>query len=166
MVIGAPKHGDDDRGRVYLYNGSGGAWTESATFEGEPDKLLGNIVAVDGDTAVAAEAKNLVSEEPFYFQDTPRVHIFERAGVTWQIWGQLNGIHPPVFALGPKSFGSSLAIEGDMLVIGAPETRSYVSTLEPKLLILSESEVLLYRRDETGWTYTQTLTLPRPRPMT
>jgi len=159
MVIGAPKHGDDDRGRVYLYNGSGGAWTESATFEGEPGKLLGNVVAVDGDTAIAAEGQNLVSQSFFNTQEYPLVYIFERSDAVWQNSGQLNGEwpdpqYPWLINDPPDGFGASLAIEGDTLVVGAPQNWT-LGFLPP---FFSKGEVMIYRRDETGWVYSQTLT--------
>lgn len=100
-----------DSGSAYVFVRSAGVWSEQAKLLpsdlGASDQC-GYAVAVDGDTLAvgAIEANGNVS-------DSGAVYVFARSGSTWTEQAKLSG--PPNFG---GSFGRSVAIEGDTLVVG------------------------------------------------
>ena len=128
---------------VYVFRRTGNQWSQERKFftaDGGGADNFGNTVAVSGDT-VAIGA---------YFWDSPvhndagRVFIFNRTGTTWTATQQLEDPTPaPVGRV-----GSSLALEGDTLVTGAPEGR---------YLDLRTGTVLVFKRTSGVWAFSQEL---------
>lgn len=106
LVVGA--RWDDDAGfnagALYVYQVSAGIWIEQAKLIGGAGagNELGYAVAVDGGRVVAGSV----------FGDT--VRVFEDDGVSWNETAVLSGT-----AL--TAFGQSVAVEGDTILVGAPE---------------------------------------------
>jgi len=117
MAIGAPLEnsaGQAETGAVYLYGRNAGgadAWSLISTFHykgATGGEHFGAAVAIDADTlAVGAPGVN---------GGDGRVLIFERNRGGADAWGEAREITAPVGSLA----GSSLALDGNFLVIGRP----------------------------------------------
>ena len=117
-VITAPRDDQpngEDGGSAYVFTKSGGGWRQEAKIaatEGESDDRFGSSVAISGDTAVVGAA---LADGP-NGTDSGSVAVFERASGDW----------PQVSTLVAEdgerldSFGDAVALEGDTLVVGAP----------------------------------------------
>jgi hypothetical protein len=79
--------------------------------DGRSDIDFGHAVAVDGDTLVVG-----APGQPGYPATPGSVHVFVRTGSTWTLQARL--LSPG--ANTTEGFGSSLALEGNTLAIGAP----------------------------------------------
>src|SRR5437870_1157938 len=74
---------------------------------------FGTAVAIDGDTAVVG-----VPQDPEAGFDAGAAYVYLRTGSTWSQQAKLMAAD----AAGSSEFGSSVAISGDTLVVGAPFT--------------------------------------------
>ena len=109
-VVGAPN--DADNGSVFVFVESGGSWEQEARLraqDGAPLDAFGSSVALSGDTlAIGAP----------WTDDTAvaagSVYVFVRAGTVWAEQAELQASDVAQGDL----FGSSVAIEGDTLVVG------------------------------------------------
>ena len=120
-------------GAAYVYTRAGTVWTKQARLA--PDKptdgdWFGQDVAIDGDSVVVgARGDDVLS------QSEGSAYIFARTGTTWSKQARL-------FAGKLKSkdyFGTSVAISGDLAVVGAVEEDRYGSAH-------------LFSRTGTTWT--------------
>jgi len=117
IVIGA--YGDDDngeyRGSVYVYTLSGIIWTEQAKLtasDGGKDDYFGKSVAIDGDTiAIGADWGGTESGE-----SSGSAYVYTRSGSAWTELFKLAASDGATF----DYFGTSVAVDGDTIVIGAP----------------------------------------------
>lgn len=121
IVVGATQPGwpmsfTQDHGAAYVFERTGQAWSETAILrasDGIDYDHLGRSVAVDGDTIVAgATGVNLVIGE----YDYGAAYVFTYDGSTWNEAAKLmanDGSENQVF-------GSSVDLEGETLVVGAP----------------------------------------------
>jgi FG-GAP repeat len=114
-VLGAP--GDDgSKGAVYVFTRSGGTWAQSAKLtasDGAGGDLLGQSVAIDGDTIVAGAplddaGANLNQGSAYTFARTGAAARTETAKLT------------AADGAGGDLLGQSVAIDGDTIVAGAP----------------------------------------------
>jgi uncharacterized repeat protein (TIGR01451 family) len=121
IVVGAPLDDDagDSSGSAYVFVRSGSSWTEQAkltgsdTAGGVPGNSgdeFGMSVAITGDTVVVG-ARSHIHGLPA--QGNGAAYVFERSGSVWAQQAEL--IPSEVTAY----FGSSVAIDGDTLVVGA-----------------------------------------------
>jgi hypothetical protein len=98
-------------GAVYVFAGSGGTWTQQAELtasDGAAGDVFGDRVAVSGSTVlVTASNKNDFSGAAY---------VFVNSGGIWSQQAELTASD----ATG-ASFGSSVAIVGSIIVVGAPE---------------------------------------------
>jgi hypothetical protein len=112
LIVGAPDEngGEYKSGAAYMFVRSGGVWSaEQRLADSEPGfyAQFGRSVAVSGDATLAgAPGRDDGSGSAFVF----------RAGVTW---AEETRLDPPGTASFDQ-FGSSIALEGDLLVVGAP----------------------------------------------
>jgi prepilin-type N-terminal cleavage/methylation domain-containing protein len=112
LVVGAPRDNGavSQSGKAYVYTGSGATWTLQAQLaapDGARGDLFGKVVALDGDTvAVAAPEKA---------SRTGAVYVFDRTGTTWSAATKLGFSGAGADA----QIGSSLALDGDTLAVGA-----------------------------------------------
>ena len=111
-VIGARE--DDDAGSgsgsAYVFVRSAGIWAEQAKLtasDAAADDAFGGSVAILGDTAVVA-----ASGDDHY---SGAVYVFTRSGTNWIEAAKLMASDRAAGA----AFGSSVALEGDTVVIGA-----------------------------------------------
>lgn len=100
-------------GRVYVFERTGKVWNQTAKLEAVADfgdTTFGTAVALDGDTAVIGDFGN----DP----DPGRLIVVNRVGGVWHNANQivLDSPNPKPGA----ALGSSVSIQGDILVGGAP----------------------------------------------
>lgn len=117
LVVGAPReHGAfDDEGAVHLYRWQAGAWAHDATLsssEAEKNHYFGDEVATDGQRILVTAAR---AGAPV--QRRRRVYAFD---ITGPVPVEQHIRQAPELAWIDDHFGTSLAIEGDRMAIGAP----------------------------------------------
>lgn len=101
------------QGAVYIFVRSGTTWTEQAKLtapDGAMGDELGASVSIEGDTVVAGSR---LDDDGAIGQGS--VHVFTRAGSVWSHQQKLIASDPAAVDF----FGSSTAISGETLVVGA-----------------------------------------------
>jgi hypothetical protein len=99
-------------GAAYVFVREGTAWRQAAYLKADTptkDSHFGAAVAVSGDTVVVGEPRSAVG-------GVGAVHVFERSAGTWRESVRLEAAHPGE----GDGFGEALALDGDLLAIGAP----------------------------------------------
>jgi hypothetical protein len=115
LVLGAP--GDaGSKGAVYVFQRSGDSWTQSAKLtatDAAAGDLLGASVAIDGDTIVAGAPDSDIAANA----NEGAVYTFARTGAPARTeTAKLTATE----AVAGATLGSSVAIDGDTIVAGAP----------------------------------------------
>jgi hypothetical protein len=101
-------------GAAYVFTRSAGVWSQTQRIEAPQlngADMFGLAVDLEGDTLVVGAPLEATSG-----QRSGAAYIFERVGGVWMERQMLKSSAPKAGAL----FGSSLALEGDHLVVGAP----------------------------------------------
>lgn len=117
VVAGAPGYWDryvsaSDTGRVYVYRYDGSQWQEEARLianDPAPDDLFGRAVAVHGNVIVIGAPHDSSNAE-----NAGAAYFFRYNGSNWREEAKLS------FAEKSAYFGSAVAIEGNVAIIGAP----------------------------------------------
>jgi hypothetical protein len=123
IVIGASHTAPANRGAAYVFVRNGTAWTEQAKLTGK-DNLggdrLGESVAISGNTVAAGAVLHDIAGTP----DTNKgaVYLFVRNGATWTEQAKLTASDAHDYDF----LGHSVAIEGDTLIAGAPQSNGNV----------------------------------------
>lgn len=141
-VIAAPmEHSGAFRsGAVYVFERSGGTWTQSARLQAttpEPEAFFGLGVDLDDDR-IAVGQPGLSSGSSTTVSET---HVFAQVAGSWTV--------EQTFPPGRLGFGYSVAIEGDRLAIG-----SY-GELTPGE---ARGAVLVHGLEPSGWVLRDTIT--------
>ena len=107
---------------VWLYNRVDGAWQFDQHLVADPERFpegMGTVVALDGDTlAIAAvydSGMSVNGAAASYKPGAGAVVMYERADGVWAYSSTLRASNPEA----NDYFGSSLALDGDTLVVGA-----------------------------------------------
>jgi len=140
-VVGAPSDDVNDGGSAgfaYVFVRSEDGWFEQQKLEASDaaaDDRFGFSVAVDGDTAVIGAPGDDFAGGP----DAGSAYVFVRSEDVWSEQQKLE-------ASGNRSgdiFGYSVAIEGDMVVVGAPrdEVESWIDA----------GAAYVFNRSDTTW---------------
>ena len=113
LVVGAPfEENEPDAGAAYVFVRSGSSWTQQALLKADNAATLdrfGTSVAISGETvAVGATGRSL---------DAGAAYVFVRSGTSWS-QQQLAAIG----AVPGDDLGTSIAVDGDTLVVGATVT--------------------------------------------
>jgi hypothetical protein len=112
----------DDAGHVYVFVSNAGQWTEQAKLSlagGQPGDNFGVALAIRGDTALIGAPTD---PSPYIFPTGPgTAYVFLRQGSLWTQQTQLR----PSDSVADDLFGSSVALEQGLAVIGAPKRNSY-----------------------------------------
>lgn len=111
-IVSAWRHGWV--GSVYLFIKSGGVWSEQQKLTASDpavNDFFGVSVAISGDTVVVGA--HLDDDNG---TDSGSAYVFTRSGITWSQQAKLTGVDSATF----DHFGTSVAIEGDTIVVGAP----------------------------------------------
>lgn len=114
-LVGAPLDNGDgtDRGAAYVFTRSGGSWTQQTKLtasDAHDNDLFGNVVALDGDTAlVGAPADDGPGT------DRGAAYVFTRSGDSWTEQAKLTASDGE----NGDELGSSVALDGDTALVGA-----------------------------------------------
>ena len=114
IVIGA--YGDDDNGSnsgsAYVYTNTGGTWTETklTAYDGAGGDSFGSSVSIDGNTIVIGANRDSDNGS-----NSGSAYVFTNAGGTWTQTAKLTASD----GASGESFGSSVSIDGNTMVIGA-----------------------------------------------
>lgn len=113
-IIGAPGDDDegDDAGAAYIFNRSGTDWSQVIKLTHPlpaADDRFGSSVAIDARFAVIG-APNDGGLQPL----AGSAHFFIRRGSTWEFASSISS------GFANSSFGTSVAIDADRVIIGAP----------------------------------------------
>ena len=146
LVVGLRKADSlgTDSGSVHVFEFSGFGWVDVATLTdpdgGEFDEF-GASVAIDGDVIVVGSPYDLNG-----VNETGSVSVFRRVAGVWQHEQKL------LSAVGDNgdSFGTSVAVSGDRLAVGAPESNPAAG--------LDAGSVHVYEFGGGTWTESATLT--------
>lgn len=117
IVVGssyASPGGSYTAGQAYVFQGSGATWTERAILTSDLPLEKGRFgcsVGVSGDTVVVGE--NFADADGV--NAAGKAHVFTRSGATWTRQAVLTASTKFEAAL----FGTSLAIDGETIVVGA-----------------------------------------------
>lgn len=119
VVIGAANTFDPVRGAVgaaFVYTRDGTLWTEQQRIDApgnDGESEFGHAVAISGNTiAISASGNEAVPQSP-----GGSIYIFDRNGADWVQQARLNAdLTTP-----QDQFGASLAMNGNILVAGAPQ---------------------------------------------
>jgi hypothetical protein len=138
-----------EQGGVYVQRWNGTHWVEEAHLVA-PDPAFqdhfGSRVAISGDT-IAVGAYALDDTLP----DQGAVYVFTRTGTAWTFQQELKPEVPGT----QQSFGMSLALSGDVLVVGAPGDRSNATGVDGNpddQSALDSGAAYVFRRAAGTWT--------------
>ena len=127
--------------RVYVFERTGSTWTAAGMLapEGLPEGVRLGAVATDGDLAAAAVAvPPRRGPDNTIIRNDGMIVVFRNRGGEWIQEAVLESPRSDQIT----AFGGSLALSGEMLVVGAPETDSLAGA------------VFVYEPGEGGWTMT------------
>lgn len=136
-------------GKAFVYVRSGNSWSPQAELigsDGDEFDMFGGSAAIDGDTLVigAAHSPGLVSA-PGGRVNTKgfgKAYVYARSGTSWSMQAEIL----PEDALAADGFGSSVALSGDTLLIGAPGPNRLAG---PSATI---GAAYVYARTGTSWS--------------
>jgi len=156
MAVGSPLRDTSasDAGRVYIYErnaGFGAPWGQVTEITGADTVAgdhFGQSIAIDGDVMVvgAPDARSGGSNR------TGAIYVFNRSTTDPHAWVQVVKLAPPlVNGSGGDLFGTSVAIQGNTILAGAP--------LANLAGAARSGRVFAFRRGATpaAWTHVQTL---------
>ncbi len=132
-------------GAAYVFVRSGTTWTQQAKLVHPTSTAFdyfGSSVAVSGDTLLVGSPRT----DSLGLSDSGVVLVFARAGTTWTKQAEL--LAGDIRSQG--QFGSSVALDGNEAVIGAPW--QWASGFSPR-----SGEVYVFSRSGTTWTQTASL---------
>ena len=138
-----------DAGAAYVFSRTGDVWTEEARLtagDGRPDDSFGYRVAVLDDTV----AVSAISGDVGAGIDQGAAYVFTRTGSTWTQEAKLWAAD----GLPRDSFGESLAVARDTVVVGAPFDDI---GLNPK-----QGSAYVFHRQGEAWTQEAKLIAPAP----
>lgn len=123
IVIGAPRGGLANReGSAYGWELSGGTWSAGPEITGSDvvdDDFFGDSVAIDGNrVVVGAPSKDGGGTE------TGSAYVFDASAGGWPELGKIMAETP----VANERFGESVAIEGPVVLVGAPDQVSNPAT--------------------------------------
>ena len=163
VVIGAP--GDDsdgssetdnsslDSGAVFVFINNGNNWSQQAFIKASnsgDDDGFGTSVAVSGDTLVVGaprEDADGSSENDDSSMNSGAVYVFTRNGTSWTQQAYLKSSNLGTL----DGFGSSVAIDGDTLLVGAVGEDGD-GNLETDDSVSGSGAVYAFTRTGTTWT--------------
>lgn len=136
-VVGAPDR--LETGAVWVWTGSGASWTIQARIDnaGTPSgDGFGSASALEDTTLVVGAP----DDDTVAGRDSGAVYIFERVGPAWELRQKL--LPPPGMSPSPWDgplFGTSVALSGDRLAVGAPRAHQ-------------QGRVLVFTRAAGAWS--------------
>ena len=157
LVVGTPE--DDgfsgsNTGAVYIFKRTGTTWTLEQEISDESSgftsllqsDFFGSSVSLDGDRLVVGTPE----DNGFSGSNTGAVYIFKRTGTTWTLEQEISDKSYGFTSLSYDDlFGSSVSLDGDRLVVGAPQDdgSGHWNT--------NSGAVYIFKRTGTTWTLEQ-----------
>ncbi|MEM9378917.1 MAG: FG-GAP repeat protein [Planctomycetota bacterium] len=134
VLVGAPRkrNGSVIEGAAYAFERAGATWSETARLSidaGSGDTGFGQSVDVDGDVAVVGAART---------NDVGAAYVFLDSGPSWALEQRLQ----PELLTSFATFGHSVSLEGDELVVGA---------YQDSVVSFGSGAAWVFRRSATGW---------------
>lgn len=136
-------------GAAYIFRRNGLSWSQDAYLKAsnaDNGALFGAAVAVSGDTVVVGAY--LEASEVF---NSGAVYVFRDGAGGWEEEAYIKSSNPGAF----DHFGNSVAIEGDVMVVGAPSEWSNATGVagnQANNLAPSAGAVYFFRRATSVWT--------------
>ena len=139
VIVGAERENaaGTNGGSAYIFTRSGTTWSQQAKLTGSDAAEYyygGRAVAIDGDTVVVGY--------PAPTSHNGEAYVFTRSGTTWSQQAKLTASDGAT----NDQFGGSVAIEGDTIVIGAPNAS-----------VDTRGATYIFTRSGTSWTQTKKL---------
>ena len=163
IVVGAPLDDIDDKfdsGSAYVFVRSGAIWTKEQKLtadDGEARDTFGISVAISGDTAVIGSYDDKIGEN--IIQGS--AYVFDRSAVTWVKRQKLTADDGKV----GDRLGSSVAISGDTVVVGADSATVGGNLLQGSAYVFASPDCPTITLDPAnlrdgvvGASYSQTVT--------
>lgn len=130
-VNSTPNEGVSNAGAAYIFSRTGGSWAEQAYLKASDSRLanqFGGAVGTSGDiVAVGAHREGSLSagvnSQPVYGSTTATAgaaYVFSRVGSIWAQQAYLKPSNPG----SSDQFGTSVAVAGEMVLVGAPQESS------------------------------------------
>ena len=118
VVVGAydEDSGANRAGAAYIFTRSGSTWTQQAKLQAsdlQDADIFGKSVAISGNTVVVGAPFEDVSST---ITQTGAAYIFTRSGTTWTQQAKITSSDRDFL----DQFGNSVAIDGNIIVVGAP----------------------------------------------
>jgi len=169
VVAGAPGW-EDDAGKAYVFERDpfSGRWRQSGQLVPEVStagSLFGQSVAVSGDVIVVGAPREDGSGagtngSPFALdeEDSGAAYVFERDDGYWRQTAYLKAFDSDAGDL----FGTSVAIDGNEIAVGAPLEASQVADSPLENHMRGAGAVYLYDRSASSWRYHNMVKSPWP----
>jgi hypothetical protein len=150
IVVGAYQDdatGGVDCGSAYVFTEHGGTWSEQqqlAAVDAAAGDALGISVVLTGETILAGAFR----DDSAAAMDSGSAYFFSREGPTW---GELQQVNQTDQDARNDAFGTSVAFDGDTLVVGAPQD---------DVAGVNAGAAYVFTRSGTTWSLQQKLTAP------
>jgi hypothetical protein len=145
----------DGAGAVYVFTRVDSIWSQQALLKAsnaEGGDNFGYSVALDGDTVVVGVPKEASSADGGETDNSAdgagAVYVFTRVGSEWSQQTLLKASN----AEGGDQFGSSVALDGDTLVVGATKEASSVDGGETDNSATEAGAVYVFTRVDSIWS--------------
>jgi hypothetical protein len=156
LVIGAPNEG---LGAIHVFGRTGDGWIEQARVASQSSRQFGQSVAVSGDTLVVGapgddSGATGIDGDPTggFAIYSGAVYVFVRSGTSWIKQAYIKASN----AGERDTFGTSVALSGDTLVVGAPgEASSWMGIDGDQMDNSAEDAGAAYVFVRAGATWTQ-----------
>ncbi len=171
----ASNFGNNGSGAAYVYKRSGTSWSQEAYLKAPnagKDDRFGATIAIDGDTiVVGADSEDSVQTTITNGTTAPSdngalsvgaAYVFRRSGTTWSQEAYLKAPN----AEGVDTFGTSVAINGDTIVVGAFQESSAQTTITNGTTAASDNgagaagAAYVFKRSGTSWSQEAYLKAP------
>lgn len=147
-LIGSPTASTgrgEGAGAAYVFVRNGGIWTQQARLtadDGNADENFGRVLALNGNTALVGSPLSNVASA----YDSGAAYVFVRSGTTWAQQAKLT----VAGARANDAVGSSVALDADTAVIGAPNL-DYITGA-------AKGAAFVFTRSGSSWTQQAKLT--------
>lgn len=151
IVVGARDESERGyrAGAAYVFQIQDGAWMQQAKLlssDAGSEQYFGRAVDIDGDTIV-------VGAHPGYYASTSNsqsAYVFQRSGSAWSETAKLKAA--PLPGDWDVAFGNSVAIAGDVILVGATE--------EDVAGVADAGVVYQFQRAGGGWAFGSKISAP------
>jgi hypothetical protein len=161
LVVGAPGESSggtynlNEAGAAYVFTRSSGVWSQQAFLKAgdvNADDRFGASVAISGDTLVVGapfeDSSASGSETDNSVSGAGAAYVFTRSSGVWSQQAFLKATDAEEF----DYFGTSVAITGETLVVGAPQEDSKVTIGEGDNSITDSGAAYVFTRSDGIWT--------------